>query len=387
MECNLPVLSRRCGICSGRTRAVSVSPPGDVRPAFERDVEIINRTVERCFGVPDLIPADKVVILNKASGRDRFDEVIVDGRVLGVLEYEVEEGRYSFLPRLEGARRIREHATARRVVEIDASAVPYILKGASVLLPGVTFFDRDIREGEQVVVAAPEGVVAVGRSRMSGAEAGEREKGMFVKVRRSAPPQPPRVLPGGQDWQDAVEANREVLEKYEDEALAFIRRVSDETDLPKAVAFSGGKDSLATLLLVRKVLGDVPVMFVDTGIEFPETLDFVRSLAGRWGMELLVEEGGDFFRGVEYFGPPGRDYRWCCKVCKLGPTAKIIDRHFPGGVLNFIGQRAYESETRARSRRVWRNPWLPKQRGASPIQHWTALHVCPGGGGGGKRPL
>jgi len=374
MSCNLPVLGVRCGKCGGKTVKVDISPPGDARPAFEGDVELINKTVEDQFGTR-LLPEDKVVVLNKASGMDRFDEVIMDGRILGVLEYDVKKQGYSFLPRLEGARRIWESSESRRkVVEIDPSAVPYILKGASVLMPGVVSFDEDIEKGDQVVVVSDDGVVAVGRSMVSGEEARVMKKGMFVKVRRHGRPGPPRVLEGGQNWEDAVEANREVLEKYEEEAMSFIRKVSD-CSIPKAVAFSGGKDSLATLLLVQKVLGDVPVIFVDTGVEFPETTAFVRAYREKGGFELLTGKGGDFFKGVEYFGPPGRDYRWCCKVCKLGPTAKIIERHFPGGVLNFIGQRAYESETRARSQRTWRNPWVPKQKGASPIQHWTSLHV------------
>jgi phosphoadenosine phosphosulfate reductase len=374
MECNLPVLGGRCGICGRRTDKVQVSPPGDVRPAFERDVMIINETVEGQYGTP-LIPGDKVAVLNKTSGVDRFDEVVVDGRVLGALEYDVRKQGFNFLPRLEGARRIWDAArSGKRVVEIDPSAVPYILKGASVLMPGVVSFDTDIQEGDQVIVVSEGDVIAVGKGMMSGDAAKGMEKGMFVKVRRYSHPEPPRYLRGGQRWEDAVEANSEVLEKYEEEAISFIKNVSAGT-MSRAVAFSGGKDSLATLVLVRKALGQVPVMFVDTGVEVPETLSFIRDLEKRLDMEFLREEGGDFFKGVEYFGPPGRDYRWCCKVCKLGPTAKIIERHFPEGVLNFIGQRAYESETRAKSQRVWRNPWLPKQKGAGPIQHWTALHV------------
>jgi len=75
------------------------------------------------------------------------------------------------------------------------------------------------------------------------------------------------------------------------------------------------------------------------------------------------------------FGPPGRDYRWCCKTNKLGPTVRAIMKHYPDGVLSFIGQRRYESEARSSKPRVWKNPWTPGQVGASPIQNWTALHV------------
>ncbi len=41
------------------------------------------------------------------------------------------------------------------------------------------------------------------------------------------------------------------------------------------VAFSGGKDSTVLLDLVRRQFPDVPAVFVDTGLEFKEILDFV----------------------------------------------------------------------------------------------------------------
>jgi 3'-phosphoadenosine 5'-phosphosulfate sulfotransferase (PAPS reductase)/FAD synthetase len=44
------------------------------------------------------------------------------------------------------------------------------------------------------------------------------------------------------------------------------------------VAFSGGKDSTVLAHLVRSVYPDVPLVFCNTGLEFPETISFVKTI-------------------------------------------------------------------------------------------------------------
>ena len=43
------------------------------------------------------------------------------------------------------------------------------------------------------------------------------------------------------------------------------------------VSFSGGKDSTVLLHLVRRIYPDVEGMFVDTGLEYPEIRNFVKT--------------------------------------------------------------------------------------------------------------
>lgn len=45
-----------------------------------------------------------------------------------------------------------------------------------------------------------------------------------------------------------------------------------------AVAFSGGKDSTVLLDLVRRIYPEVPGCFYDTGLEFPELREFVKTI-------------------------------------------------------------------------------------------------------------
>lgn len=45
------------------------------------------------------------------------------------------------------------------------------------------------------------------------------------------------------------------------------------------IAFSGGKDSTVLVNIARKLYQDIPVVFSDTGLEFPEIKSFVRSFS------------------------------------------------------------------------------------------------------------
>ena len=154
------------------------------------------------------------------------------------------------------------------------------------------------------------------------------------------------------------------------------KTVNRYSELPVAVSISGGKDSLATLLLVLEAGIRPKLIFTNTGLEFPETVENVKRTAEKYDLEIYIGEAGDaFWRALEHFGPPAKDFRWCCKTCKLGPTASMIRQHFPDGVLSFIGQRQYESAQRYEKGNIWENPWVPGQIGASPIQNWPALLV------------
>lgn len=58
-----------------------------------------------------------------------------------------------------------------------------------------------------------------------------------------------------------------------------------------AVAFSGGKDSLLTLALVRRQRPGVAVIWSDDELEYDETVAFVPTVCAAWGLPLTVTAG------------------------------------------------------------------------------------------------
>ncbi len=364
LTCNVPLLHDECSTCGGQVKEVTYSPPGDIRPAFEQDMVIIHRAIGEFDPEVDMLKG--VVLLNAISSKYELEEVISGGQVLGFLRE-----RRSFAPRADFAAAIRPRT---KVVVADPGARPSLMKSSNLMTPGVLSMSEGIEVGDEVVVKVDGETIATGKARISSSDIGTVKKGVAVKVRHRIEG---HTFPDVESTlDDAVAANAEALARIERKAVKGVQRAWESTEKAKMVSFSGGKDSLATLLLVLEAGYRPTMFFVDTGVELPGTLDYIANTAASHGLDLMVADAGDaFLEGLEHFGPPAKDYRWCCKTNKLGPTARAIGERFPDGVLAFIGQRMYESQARARQGSSWNNPWVPGQAAFSPIQTWTALHV------------
>ena len=66
------------------------------------------------------------------------------------------------------------------------------------------------------------------------------------------------------------------------------------------ISFSGGKDSTVLLDLVRRVFSEIPAIFVDTGLEYPELREFVKTKENvKW-----LKPKYPFFQIIEQYGYP-----------------------------------------------------------------------------------
>lgn len=81
------------------------------------------------------------------------------------------------------------------------------------------------------------------------------------------------------------------LEELEAESIFVLREVFAQFDKP-AILFSGGKDSIVVTHLARKAFHPAkipfPLMHVDTGHNFPETIKFRNDLIEELGAQLIV---------------------------------------------------------------------------------------------------
>jgi sulfate adenylyltransferase subunit 2 len=82
----------------------------------------------------------------------------------------------------------------------------------------------------------------------------------------------------------------------ESEAIYIFREVVSQFEKP-VLLFSGGKDSITLVRLAQKAFYPAkipfPLMHIDTGHNFPETIEFRDRLAKELGVELIVRNVQD----------------------------------------------------------------------------------------------
>ncbi|MDD1667302.1 MAG: aminotransferase class V-fold PLP-dependent enzyme [Methanomicrobiales archaeon] len=344
-RCEVPLIARTCG-CGAEGRRVPLQVPYDVRPALSADLALLRGLVEDRFGP---VPLPRIVLLNKAGGVDRNELVIIHGERFGWFSFDPVDRRSRFDIAPGGLPFVVGHAT-RGIVDLGEAAPREELDGRRI---GGKRIPARTREPDGTVVVKYRNGYGTGVLRD-----GQIRVKEIVPVHPRSPPDP--------GWELAVERNRYHLKNLERNAVREIRQ--HMKDRPCAnVSFSGGKDSMAAMALARKA-GIASAFFIDTGIEFPETVRFVEEQGVG-----VIRKAGDFWAAAEKAGPPAKDMRWCCKLLKLHPLRLHLAT--TGPCVTVQGNRWYESWNRADLEATSQNPANPLQLNISPIRNWRALEV------------
>ncbi len=418
-NCNVPLLDNfDCDICKNKGHKIPVSPPGDIRPAFADDYitlwKCIDKQYGKCVG-ETILPTSKIALLSRIGGLDRTEEVIVDGKIIGILQFNILLNDFEFLPKMVGGIfifKIQEslNLPSKKHIILNTDGIPFVLNGKSILVPGVESFSDDIKKGDHCLVISKDiqskksRCIAIGVARENSSNFQEMLKKNYGELAKNKAHLKfaaenetihikfdlnQKIYDSNDDFEQinksillslkkAYQANNQYLQRKIKKSSKFIRKTIEDIKKPVAVAYSGGKDSLGVLLLVWKVLGpNFKIFFADTGLELPEVLENIQNIAKDLKMEsnLIIESANDIFWDlINSFGPPGRDYRFCCHSLKAQQIMKIINTIYDGEkVLVFLGSRQYESLNRMRSKLIYVNSFIPLQIAATPIKSWNAL--------------
>ena len=344
--CNIPLLAKTCA-CKTESIKIDLQQPYDVRPALKGDYELIQNLIQKRFGEKVTLP--NILVLNKAGGMDRNDLIIANGVRFAWLSFDQSKRRFS--------------------LDIEAEALPWLIGKADrgiVRLEDAAVSIPEGRLGGKKITVKPQaiedGVVIVRYKSKYGTGI---LKGESLKIKELGAVEPAKQLPNP-TWNDAVAKNAFHLKNMERTA---VREIRQNLSLKPTIncSFSGGKDSTAVWHIAQKA-GVTNAFFIDTGLEFPETIEFVKSQ----NVEF-ISKAGNFWQAVEKAGPPAKDHRWCCKLLKLNPLKVHLNE--TGECLTVQGNRWYESWNRAELEAVTQNPNNPLQLNISPIRSWRALDV------------
>lgn len=159
------------------------------------------------------------------------------------------------------------------------------------------------------------------------------------------------------------------------EAQRFVRAELAGHEAEAAVTSSFQAEDMVVVDLVRAVLPEVPVLFLDTGYHFKQTYEYRDRMAQAWGLNLVnvlpektvAEQEAEF--GILNQIAPDK----CCGLRKVGPLFRSLE---PYG-LWFTGLRREQAKTRANLQvsEFFALPTGKQLRKLSPLADWTTREV------------
>jgi phosphoadenosine phosphosulfate reductase len=134
-------------------------------------------------------------------------------------------------------------------------------------------------------------------------------------------------------------------------------------------------EDMIVVQLVREVVPDVPVIFLDTGYHFAETYEYRDRMARDWNLNLVnvlpaltvAEQESQF--GILNQTAPDR----CCGMRKVGPLFDSLEPYR----LWFTGLRREQAKTRANLQAAdqFTLPTGKKLQKVSPLAEWSTRDV------------
>jgi len=328
----------------------------DTKFASKYEIDVINRLTGLDLQYDDLL------LLEKLPGMDYRKRVYIEEDTqIGILEFDLIDLDWKFIPspyyyQLTDTKRIHLKPTKRK------------LKGKYLreeYIENLKEYLEVVKEGGAFLGVEMGDFIGVGV---------KREKGIKLKdLKRKKKDISIKKIEG------YLEKNRNriyhLLEHSKNILKRYIERYKSKGYIINT-SFSGGKDSAVSTLLVREVVPDIDVIFIDTGLEYPDTLRYVKRFAKEYDLNLYIVDGDHFWDHLEREGIPTKDNRWCNSVCKLIPLKDFFMEQYPNKkVLTIDGSRKYESFTRSKLNYTRKSRFIDFQVNLFPILDWNAIDV------------
>lgn len=134
-------------------------------------------------------------------------------------------------------------------------------------------------------------------------------------------------------------------------------------------------EDMVVLHLVREILPAVPVIFLDTGYHFPETLAYRDRMTARWGLNLINVSAAQSVADQEAkFGilnqtAPDR----CCAMRKVEPLFRALRSY--GMWLTGLRRQQSRSRANLQTEEMFSLPGGHVLRKLNPLADWTTRDV------------
>lgn len=166
------------------------------------------------------------------------------------------------------------------------------------------------------------------------------------------------------------------------------RAIEENPEKNWILAYSGGKDSTATLKVffaalrkARSKPSSVSLIYCDTGVENPVIDEYVKRTLKKIEQEVVADGTSlsidilqapiedRFFAKVVGRGypTPTNSFRWCTKALRINPVTRFMNAFGTDHTIVVLGSRRDESEQRRRSIRKNGDDYWQKQGGSSAL--------------------
>lgn len=325
----------------------------DTKFASRYEIDVLNKLTGKNFEYDDLI------FLEKISGLDYRKRVYLNDTQIGILEFDLVDLDWKFIPSpyyyLLEKPKVSLKRTKRR------------LKGKWLnedLVENIEEF-KELMNGDMDYLGLELGdFIGVGVKKNNRLKVKDLVRKKEIETKKI---------------KDYLDENKKRLDALEKKSLEILKKYVNMYKRKGYVinaSFSGGKDSSISTLLAKKVIEDIDVIFIDTGLEYPETLKFVKDFAKEYDLNLHVVKDRDFWSELDSQGIPTKDNRWCNSTCKLIPLKEFLRNEYGDkNILTIDGSRKYESFTRSKLDYERKNGYIDFQTNVFPILDWNAVDV------------